>query len=318
MRHRRRIPARTAPALAALLVVALAACGEGSATEAGIGPGADRTDATTADATPTTAGPTATSAADEPAGSGAGGDRYVFVGTVLEDGGAAPSGAHGPELCVGAIMDSFPPQCGGVALAEWSWDGVPGVRSQSGTTWADMLRVVGTYDGETFTPTEAPTAADPADAAGAYVPDLSPACEQPTLGDPALMAREHFDAGTAAANARPDLAAVWVDDQGPATDWLLNVEVTGDAAGAEAAVRQSWGGRLCTVAVPERPTSAELAAVQEQLPDALGVTVWASAPDTLAGNVRAQVTVLTDELQARADEAFGPGMVVLEGTLRPA
>ncbi|MDQ2697611.1 MAG: hypothetical protein M3Y46_02355, partial [Actinomycetota bacterium] len=39
------------------------------------------------------------------------------VGTVLDAGGD-------PQLCLGAIAESYPPQCSGIPLEGWTWDGV--------------------------------------------------------------------------------------------------------------------------------------------------------------------------------------------------
>ncbi len=41
------------------------------------------------------------------------------TGTVLEDAG------HGPQLCVGAVATSYPPQCGGPDVLGFSFDDVP-------------------------------------------------------------------------------------------------------------------------------------------------------------------------------------------------
>ena len=68
-------------------------------------------------------------------------------GTVLDDG-------SGPQLCLGGVAESLPPQCGGIPLVGWDWGAVEGEESAAGTTWGDF-QVVGTYDGEVFTVTDA-------------------------------------------------------------------------------------------------------------------------------------------------------------------
>lgn len=72
----------------------------------------------------------------------------VAQGTVLDAG-------DGLELCLGAVAESFPPQCSGIPLAGWSWDGVDGAETASGVTWG-AYAVQGTYDGTTFTITQPP------------------------------------------------------------------------------------------------------------------------------------------------------------------
>jgi len=61
------------------------------------------------------------------------------------------------QLCLGGILESYPPQCSGTGLpiAGWSWDGVDGAETSGEITWG-AYAVQGTYDGTTFTSTQAP------------------------------------------------------------------------------------------------------------------------------------------------------------------
>jgi hypothetical protein len=60
------------------------------------------------------------------------------------------------ELCLGGpVMESYPPQCSGIPLEEWTWDGVEGAESSGDVTWGSYA-VQGTFDGETFTVTQPP------------------------------------------------------------------------------------------------------------------------------------------------------------------
>lgn len=72
----------------------------------------------------------------------------VGQGTVMDVGGT-------PELCVGPVMESYPPQCSGIPLKGWSWDGVDGSESEGDVRWGTYA-VQGTYDGETLTVTQPP------------------------------------------------------------------------------------------------------------------------------------------------------------------
>ncbi|PJJ71379.1 hypothetical protein CLV46_0924 [Diaminobutyricimonas aerilata] len=58
-------------------------------------------------------------------------------------------------LCLGPIMESYPPQCDGPEITEWDWSSVEGVESASGVTWGSYA-VQGTWDGTAFTPTQPP------------------------------------------------------------------------------------------------------------------------------------------------------------------
>jgi len=236
--------------------------------------------------------------------------RYEFVGTVLE------SGDHGPELCLGGVAESLPPQCGGLPVDPWSWDDVADAQSAAGTTWAE-LRVVGTYDGAVLHPTETPEPAPTIDPAVDFMADFPELCA-PEVAEPARTTQDDFDATLAAADGLPGRAALWVSHgDRPVAEQVLNVIVAEDGAGATETLRATWGGGLCVVERPEAPTEARLADIQSRLADVLGVDVWASWPDTQRGLVVAQVTLATDELRAAADAELGPGLVELTGALKP-
>lgn len=59
------------------------------------------------------------------------------------------------ELCLGAVAESYPPQCSGVPITNWTWDGIEGSETSGDTTWGSYA-VQGTYDGEEFTVTQPP------------------------------------------------------------------------------------------------------------------------------------------------------------------
>ena len=64
-----------------------------------------------------------------------------------------------PELCLGPVAESWPPQCSGPAIAGWNWADHRGTfESQQDIRWG-MYAVAGTWDGEVFTVTEAIPAA---------------------------------------------------------------------------------------------------------------------------------------------------------------
>ncbi len=60
-----------------------------------------------------------------------------------------------PELCLGPIAESYPPQCGGPALVGWDWaDHQDTFEQQGDVRWGTYL-VTGTWDGTSMTATEA-------------------------------------------------------------------------------------------------------------------------------------------------------------------
>lgn len=74
--------------------------------------------------------------------------EVIGQGTVLDDG-------SGAELCLGPVAESAPPQCAGIPLEGWSWDGLDGAETSGSSTWGTYA-VQGTYDGESFTVTQPP------------------------------------------------------------------------------------------------------------------------------------------------------------------
>ncbi len=124
---------RTVLALAALLL--LAGCGaEGRAIDTD-NPG---------DETSTPARPTEVPAAD-------GEVRTRQLATVMDTGR--------PELCLGPVAESYPPQCGGPPITGWRWADHEGTFDQQGDVrWGEYV-VTGTFDGQGFTATGAVPAA---------------------------------------------------------------------------------------------------------------------------------------------------------------
>ena len=74
--------------------------------------------------------------------------RVIGVGTVLDVAGDV-------QLCLGAVVESSPPQCSGLPLDDWTWDGVDGAENSGDTTWG-AYAVYATYDGERLTNTDPP------------------------------------------------------------------------------------------------------------------------------------------------------------------
>ncbi|GLI26270.1 hypothetical protein ARHIZOSPH14_05120 [Agromyces rhizosphaerae] len=106
-----------AAAVALLLAASLTAC-----ASAGSGPGADAG----GDGIP----------APVPAGD------VVGQGTVLQQGDADA------EFCIGAVAESYPPQCGGMPMPEWTFpEGT--YEEASGVTWGSYA-IIGRWDGEAF------------------------------------------------------------------------------------------------------------------------------------------------------------------------
>lgn len=282
-----------------LLLVAfvlLAACGDGDA------------DVASDDDGPTSTG--GGSVADEST-------VYETTATVLESPG------HGPQLCLGGVAESYPPQCGGPGIVGWDWSTVEG-ESANGTTWG-TYSLTGTWDGETFTVTGPVAEPGPFDDGGPT--DFSTPCDEPEGGWTVVDEATANDAGFAAAQeyaqGQPDFGGLWVDQSiNPAsgefgmndpTKLILNVKFTGDLERHEAELRDRFGGPLCVVETDR--TEAELRRLQDDLYDELDAHF--ASVDIVRGVVEFGVVVADPTLQAELDDAHGPGVVELIGSLRP-
>ena len=129
-----------------------------------------------------------------------------------------------------------------------------------------------------------------------------------------------------AASRLEDYAGAWVDQTiNPAYDdpddvdkelamndptkLVINVQVTGDPAAAEAELRRIWGGALCVTRAEH--TERELRAIQDQAMELPGFLSGGSGFD------RVDVEVLYDDgsIKAWADGEYGAGLVRVTSAL---
>lgn len=248
----------------------------------------------------------------------------------------------GPMLCLGGIAMSLPPQCSGPPVAEWDWDEHPEAETVDGVTWGDYT-LEGVWDGTTFTPTQVRETA-PGDWPEEDVNDLfASRCEEPDGGwvpvDPATTTGGALAAAHRVAEQLPDYAISW-GDQSINPHWqevqdlqesggtpsleaqqamndpahtILNVGVTDDLAGAEAAVREVWGGPLCVTRFGN--THARLREVADELRGLAGSLN--SGYGSISNTVEITVTHDDGSIQAWADEQYGAGVVAVTSALQP-
>ncbi len=228
-----------------------------------------------------------------------------------------------PELCLGVVLESLPPQCDGPAVLGWSWDEVDGEEAADGVRWGEY-RVVGTWDGEALTLTEPPGPPEPPPPGPADARRLDTPCPPPPGGwavvDPATATQLGLDAAMTYARSQPDFSASWYDRSTSAAAagnsperHILNVRFTGDVARHEAELRSRFGGRLC-VSAGGRPYD-ELEAIQREVHDELGA-LWTSI-DEIRSVVVTAVPVVEPGMPAALDERHGPGVVEVQGALQP-
>jgi hypothetical protein len=234
---------------------------------------------------------------------------------------------HGAQLCVGGVAESYPPQCSGIPISNWSWDMVDGEESASGTTWG-QFHVVGRYDGTNFTVRDAGPFRQPPPDDGD--PFAAP-CAEPDGGwiaiDPARATEEHLQLVVQAAERESDSAGIWVDHlvppdtvgEGPVTpnDVILVAAFTGDLVRHEAELREIWGGPLC-VTRHER-TLAELERIQAEIAsevgEQLGIEKTWSSLDVMENEVELGVIVADDKVREALNARYGPGAVELHPAL---
>ncbi len=242
--------------------------------------------------------------------------RYEANGIVRQADG------RGPELCLGLVLTSWVPQCSGTPVTNWDWDRVDGEQHQAGVTWG-TYRVVGTYDGTSFTVAEAapsqptpPTQREP----------FRPGCPEPAGGwpqpDPARATEADKQAALGRARSQPDFAGAWVSYVDPAsTKFVLTVAFTGDLDRHEQQLRERWGGRLCVTR--KARAFRELSRVQRELQPSgaatkeLGLQVLWGWLDEYANAVNLMVVVGADRAQTALDQRYGAGVVRVDAALKP-
>jgi len=159
-------------------------------------------------------------------------------GMVIDDG-------SGPRMCLGMIMDSYPPQCEGPAIIGWDWASVDGEESAVGVTWGEY-RIRGVWDGDVFTidrpPVVAPLTAathDPSAPQPSASPD--PACASSEVRLPTLR------------DAVPDIVSVMID----LSDGCVLVGVEYDDGTLQAAVDEHFGVGAFVIGSSFEPVSEE-------------------------------------------------------------
>lgn len=76
-------------------------------------------------------------------------------GEVLAQATVRQADGEPPSLCLGAVAESYPPQCGSPEIVGWDWATVDGEETASGVTWGSYA-IQGTWDGQHLTVTQPP------------------------------------------------------------------------------------------------------------------------------------------------------------------
>jgi hypothetical protein len=149
------------------------------------------------------------------------------------------------RMCLGMIMDSYPPQCEGPAIVGWDWRAVEGAESAVGVTWGEY-RIRGTWDGDVLALDRVPVAApltaathDPSAPPPSAEPD--PACASSEARLPILR------------DAVPDIVSVLVD----LSDGCVVVGVEYDDGTLQASVDEHFGAGAIVIGSSFEPVGEE-------------------------------------------------------------
>lgn len=161
------------------------------------------------------------------------------LGTVLDDG-------SGPQLCLGPVAASYPPQCAGPPVEGWDWEALEGDETAAGVTWG-VYAVWGDWDGETFTVTRDPIMA------ALYDPMVDPDAANPwdeTLPEGPLAEAEAVDVQAELDDAVPDGLAT------AAVNGRVVLEVRFDDGSLQRAVDDRYGKDAVLVISSLKPADA--------------------------------------------------------------
>jgi hypothetical protein len=142
--------------------------------------------------------------------------RPAAAGEVLAQATMLQMDGEAPELCLGGVAESYPPQCGGPPILGWDWAAVEQAESASGVTWGSYA-ITGTWDATAFTVTQPPVPLSLYDP----LADIDPRTEEGNAGrsDEATLLRLQEDLHAAAYS--PATSTRW-SDAPILSDWTEN------------------------------------------------------------------------------------------------
>jgi hypothetical protein len=255
--------------------------------------------------------------ASEPEVPAASGPRYEITARVGDFG----SGTH---LCILPVagVGGDPPSaaCGGPSVAGLDWETTDHEESDGART--GTYHLVGTWDGTTLTLTEPPSAPVPAmgDDDSRTI-NFDPPCPEPPGGWPSgEVTLEEWMDFRARIQEPADYAGSWVKQQSDVADPtkdIMTIAYTGDPDAHRAEIEAYWPNPICVI--QHRTTLTELQRIAEEVmrSDGPALSFLGGGVDQFGGVVRISVIAATPEDQAMLDERYGPGVVELQGMMKP-
>jgi len=214
------------------------------------------------------------------------------------------------ELCVGGVLTSLPPQCGGpTVVGDVDWEAL-GPERGNGLTWSEGdVWAVGRLDPEagaagsltltrplSLSPPEGVT--PPPQLTGRRFPQL---CDDPYAGGgrPGGGTDEAQNALSVRMETLAGYIGSWVSDGSS----MFNVLVTGDPVAAHASLREIWKGGLC-VEQRDLPTEAVMRSAQEAVSSVPGML--SSSGNAAEGRLEVGVVVFDAATHERILTAVEP------------
>jgi len=155
----------------------------------------------------------------------AAGGEVTGMGTVI--------GGDSPELCLGAVAESWPPQCSGFPIVGWDWSAVKGTFDTNGTIKWGSYVVRGSWDGETFTLTGEPQSS------ATYDPMAQPS---PTASPAISLSQDELEKIQAKLPELPGYSSGWVDPEG-----FVRADFVYDDGSIQAWLDQEYGADVVLV-----------------------------------------------------------------------
>ncbi|MGO4785240.1 hypothetical protein [Cryobacterium sp. W22_MBD10_FK3] len=165
--------------------------------------------------------------------------RPAAAGEVLAQATVLQKDGEQPQLCLGGVAESYPPQCGGPPILGWDWATVDQSETASGVTWGSYA-ITGTWDAAAFTVTQPPVPLSLYDPLAQVDPRLDEATPGPSEESTLLRLQDELHA----AEYSPTTFSDW--SEAPIlSDWTQNgylwVSVIYDDGSIQRFFDQQWG-----------------------------------------------------------------------------
>ncbi|MET0956152.1 MAG: hypothetical protein ABWY68_09390 [Cryobacterium sp.] len=171
--------------------------------------------------------------------------RPAAAGEVLAQATVLQKDGESPQLCLGGVAESYPPQCGGPPIVGWDWAAVEQSETASGVTWGSYA-ITGTWDAKEFTVTGTPVPLSLYDPLAV----LDPRLDEANAGRSDEATLQRYQDELHAADYNPAVASDW-SDVVVLTDWPQNgylwVTVIYDDGTIQDFFDQQWGEGIVAV-----------------------------------------------------------------------